>query len=125
MVLEQKVSTLSVIEPEVPQIAQKVVNTGNCEQYRSLVSQYDWNADIMLAIMRGESNCNSSSINWADGHNGCSGSFGVLQIACIHFSGDQDKLDPSTNIAVAYQVWKRGGYSPWTIFSSGAYLQYM
>jgi soluble lytic murein transglycosylase-like protein len=111
---------------EVPQIALKQATGGNCEQYRSLVEQYsDWDSNIMLAIMRGESNCNPNSVNWADGHNGCQGSFSLLQVACLHYSDGQDKFDPSTNIQVAHNIWLRSGYMPWAVYSQGTYLKYI
>jgi soluble lytic murein transglycosylase-like protein len=120
-----RASTLSIIQPTVPPEAPEVAITHGCEQYRSLVSKYDWDVNTMLAIMRAESGCNPQSANMADGHSGCTGSYSLLQIACIHYQDGQDKFDPETNIAVAYGVWQRGGYNPWTVYQTGAYLKYL
>jgi soluble lytic murein transglycosylase-like protein len=125
MAQEPKASTLTTPQPITPQNAPEVAITQGCEQYRSLVSKYDWDVNTILAIMRAESSCNPASINYADGHNGCTGSYSLLQVACIHYKEGQDKLDPETNIAVAYGVWQRGGYTPWSVYTNGAYLRYL
>ena len=110
----------------MPQIALKQATGGNCEQYRSLVEQYDWNVEVVLAIMRGESGCNPNAINGQDNHKNCVGSYSLMQVGCLHYTDGQDKLDPATNIMVAYGVYKRaGGFTPWTIFTNGAYNKYL
>ena len=77
---------VAVIEPTTQPRASQTATGGNCEQYRSLIEQYsDWDSSIMLAIMRGESNCNPNSINWGEGHQGCQGSVSLLLVACLHY----------------------------------------
>lgn len=110
---------------EAPQIALKQATGGNCEQYRSLVERYDWNVELALAVMRAESGCNPDGINWQDGHNGCTGSYGLYQVACLHFNENQDKLDVETNIAVAYRIYERSGWQPWAAYTNGSYLKFI
>jgi soluble lytic murein transglycosylase-like protein len=124
MAFKKQASTLSTTQPEVAYTA-PVRATEGCEQYRDIVSQYDWDVNTMLAIMRAESSCNPASINYTDGHGSCVGSYSLLQVGCLHFRDGEDKLDPETNIAVAYRVWKSGGYTPWTCFTNNSYLQYL
>lgn len=101
------------------QIALETVKSGNCEQYRELVSQYDWAVNLVLAIMRAESGCNPNAVNGQDSHNGCAGSYSLMQVACLHYTSEQDKLDPAINIQVAYSVYKRAGeFNPWSVYTN-------
>ena len=119
-----KAVTINFTPTTRPVPSQRAI-TGNCEQYRSIVSQYDWDTELMLAIMRAESGCNPNGINWQDSHNGCVASYGLLQIACIHFKEGEDKVNPQTNIAVAYRVWKSQTYNAWSVYLHGSYKQFM
>ena len=103
--------------------------TGNgCEEYRSLVSRYDWDVNTMLAIMKSENRTCDPSVNnnsELENHGVCIGSYSLLQVGCIHFSGNQNPNDPDTNISVAYQVWLKQGYGAWTEYRNGNYLKYL
>ncbi len=55
------------------------------DYYRELVEQYEWNTDVAMAVMREESSYNPSAIN-REGHKGCRGSYGLMQIAGINLS---------------------------------------
>jgi soluble lytic murein transglycosylase-like protein len=93
------------------------MGVGGCEKYRHIIEQYTgWDVDIMLAICKYESGGNPKADNWNDVHKGCIGSFGLMQIACLHGVDREALHDPSTNIRVAYRVWKDGGYHPWTTY---------
>lgn len=102
---------MSVSKPE-PQ----VVLTG-CAQYRSLVAQYNWNVNTMMAIMRAESGCNPNEISPVD-YDG-ERDYGLLQ---LH---NMDILNPSQNIAAAYHKWTIQGYGAWTSYNTGFYLSYL
>lgn len=81
----------------------------------------------MLAIMKAESGCipAKNNLTMSENHGVCVGSYGLLQIGCLHFSGDHNRNDPATNIAVGYQVWKKQGYKAWTVYRTGAYKKYL
>lgn len=111
-------------EPKVAETASKRPINANCEVYRGLVSQYDWDTDLMLAIMRAESGCNPMAINGADNHRVCLGSYGLFQIGCVHFKGE-DMHDPETNIRLAYRIYKSQGLNAWGAFSNLSYLRFM
>lgn len=88
---------------------------GNCEAYRGLVAQYNWNVDVALAVMRAESGCNPNAANLTDSHSTCTGSFGLFQIACF----DGQVYDPAQNIAIAYRKYTASGWQPWSVCTRG------
>lgn len=88
---------------------------GNCEAYRSLVSQYNWNVNTAMKVMQAESTCNAMAHNTTDNHGVCMGSFGLFQISC--HSGAV--YDPAQNIAIAYQKYQARGWQPWGVCTSG------
>ena len=88
----------------------------------------------MLAIMQAESSCEQSKANLSAGEthkdiNGnvvCVGSYSLLQIGCVHYlQNPEDLLDPTLNIQVGYEVWKKQGYNAWTVYQTGKYLKYL
>lgn len=91
--------------------APALIGAGNCENYRSLVSQYGWNVSVALAISRAESNCNpnaTSGLNY-DGLR----DFGLFQ---IH---GEAIYDPAANVARAYQKYISQGWGAWSVCNSG------
>lgn len=47
-------------------------------------------------------------------HNGCNGSYGYFQIACVNYEGDKkDLYDLETNIKTAKEVFDSQGYGAW------------
>ena len=87
-----------------------------CAKYIDEIEKYDWDMVMVTKIMYAESKCNPNSVNRFDSHKKCSGSYGLLQLACIHKGGD--KLDPKENIRMAYEVYEAAGgsFSPWTTY---------
>lgn len=73
--------------------------------------------------MMAESGGNPKAYN-PEWHNGCQGSIGLFQLACLHASG-RDLLDPAVNVQVAYDLYKREGWQPWSAYKNGAYLKYL
>lgn len=63
-----------------------------------------------------ESNGVATASNWKDSHKGCDGSFGLMQIGCLHGHDREELYDPATNIEVAYQLWKDSGFQPWSTY---------
>lgn len=87
-----------------------------CSRYVSEIEKYPWNTTIAVQIAVHESTCNPKAINWNDHHKGCDGSFGLMQVACLHYSKGQTRNDPETNISVAYQVYlaAHGSFRDWS-----------
>jgi len=68
--------------------------------------------------MKAESNCNPKALNAKDVHNGCKGSYGLFQIACVH--GDVKTFyDPETNVEMAYKVYKKQLWKAWGVCTDG------
>lgn len=88
----------------------------------------------MLAVMKAENRgCDPLLDNYSAGETHvnaagqvvCVGSYGLLQVGCLHFSAGQDHTTPSANVAVAYQVWKKQGYTAWTMYRNEEYLNFL
>lgn len=125
-----KAETVQTPEPVVePQPAVVTQAVGGCENYRSIVSQYDWDVRTAMAVMQQESTmqgipCNPNARNDSDNHMswaGCMGSFGLFQINCSH----GQVFDPAQNIAIAYSMYKARGWQPWSAYTTGAYAKYL
>lgn len=96
-------------------------NPVGCEYYRDIVSQYDWDVNVALAIMRAESGCRPDAFN-PEWHRNCQGSLGLFQIACVHHDST---FDPSGNIAAAYRIYSSSGWRPWGAYTNGSYQRYL
>jgi hypothetical protein len=92
------------------------VNAVGCHLYEGLIGQYEWNAPTMLRIMNAESSCDPSKMNYGDNHGSCLGSYGLMQIGCIHGVTDVQMADPAANIAQAYSIWRSQGYGAWSTY---------
>jgi hypothetical protein len=89
-----------------------------------LVNKYQWDTDVAYAVCMAESGGNPSASNWSDQHNGCAGSHGLMQIACVHTSGLPEH-NPEKNMEKAFEIYSRSGWQPWGAYTSRAYLKYM
>ena len=104
------------------------------------VAKYsDWDANIMQAIARAENGtCNPLRHNLTasethkdrNGNVICIGSYGVLQVGCLHYSEGEDVNDLATNVRIAHQLWQNrqkwgNGYEAWTMFTNGTYKQFL
>jgi hypothetical protein len=92
-----------------------VATTSGVEQWRGLVSQYDWNVDLVLAIMRCESGGNAAAVG--DTTTAYS-SYGLMQIRALPGRPDPSwLLIPENNISYAYQLSAGGAnWHPWSCF---------
>jgi hypothetical protein len=108
--------TLNQLEANV------TINPVNCEEYRHLVEQYDWDVRTALAVMKAESGCNPDASNWTDSHAQCDGSFGLFQLACFW---TDTPYNPASNVAKAYEIYSRSGWSPWGAYTNGSYQRYL
>lgn len=108
----EKPAVVSKTTTPVTQVA-----TGNCEAYRSLVSQYNWDVETMLYAMRLESGCNPNAVgdNYAIGgiH---APSCGLLQVRTLPGRPTCEELkNPAKNVETAYIIWTTQGYNAWSV----------
>lgn len=111
------------VEPQVTRPAPV-----GCEPYRSLVSKYDWNVQIAMAVMQAESSCNPSAVGDTNPINGLlAHSCGLFQVRTLKGRPSCEALkDPATNVEWAYRVYLgRGSFKPWSVFTSGKYLRFL
>lgn len=87
-----------------------------CQPYIDEIEKYNWETSTVIKIMYLESRCNPKATNLRDSHGRCKGSFGLLQLACVHKGGN--KYDPKENIRIAYRVYQEAGNSfrPWSTY---------
>lgn len=109
-----------------PQNTPQAVAGGSCE----LANGYAWPVAVARAICMAESGGVPTKKNLNDNHGKCIGSYGLMQNACFwpaFFGYPFEALyNPSVNMDIAYKIYVRsGGFSPWTTYTSGAYLKYM
>lgn len=125
-----------VVEAEVP-----VAPATGCEAVAREIRKYGgWDHQIMLAIAQAENrtcdplrhNLTSSETHRrADGSVICVGSYGVIQVGCLHYRAGEDVNDLATNIAVAHRVytaraiWDTTGYNAWTMYTNGTYRNFL
>lgn len=111
-----------------PQVTRPASNA--CEAIRSLVAQYDWNVNVMLAIAKAESGCNANatgdtSLTFTKNGRKYGYSVGYYQVRILPGRENCDSHDPATNIACAYKIYKSQGLRAWSVYSSGKYLKHM
>ena len=107
----------------------EVTPVTKCEAVASEIRKYsEWNASKMLAIAQAENGtCDplNHNLTMSENHRVCVGSYGVLQVGCLHYEAHEDRDDLSTNVAVAYRVWQQQGYQAWSVFNSGKYRAFL
>jgi hypothetical protein len=93
-----------------------------------------WDHQVVLAIAEAENrSCdpNRHNLTASETHRNykgeviCVGSYGVLQVGCLHYRDGEDRNDLATNIKVAYRVWQGAGYTAWTQYKNGAYQEFL
>lgn len=92
------------------------------------LEKYDWDVRIMRAILLAESSGNPNAVNKTDKHKTCNGSYGVLQIGCVHIGKhieEKDLLDLEKNIEAGYKIWIEQGYGAWGAYKNKSYLKYL
>ena len=50
----------------------------------------------------------------------CQGSYGLIQIACIHFDDYLGNFDVDTNLQLALKIYKDRGFSAWSVCLNGS-----
>lgn len=86
--------------------------------------------NTFTAIARGESGLYIHAYNpeWhydAHGNKVCQGSYGLMQIACVHVLDPLKLYDPEYNLQIARQVYEKQGITAWGAFTDKRYLAYM
>lgn len=99
------------------QTVHRQLPTNGCQSYRYLVEQYDWNVQVMAAVMRAESGCNPNAVSPVNYD-------GVRDYGLMQLHG-QYILDPSQNVAAAYRLWQVQGYHAWSAYNNGSYEQFL
>lgn len=99
------------------------------------VAKYgDWDANIVQAIAQAENrDCDPLKHNEKpeethrrqDGSIICVGSYGVLQVGCLHYQAGENRDDLQTNIRIAHKVWKESNYTAWTMYKNGRYQEFL
>jgi len=112
-------------EASIPETPPEVIKTSvptSCEGFRSELSKYDWDVDTALKIAKLESGCNPTNHNYNDTHKNyytgeviCKGSYGLMQVGCIHYNGE-DPNDWKKNIEIAHRVYEQSGWNAWTTY---------
>lgn len=92
--------------------------------YKKLVEQYDWHHGVALAIIHHESQYGYHKfLHNPEGHRGCNGSYGPMQMACLHIGNyglTWDNIyDPEANVRAGYLLWKERGFKPWGVCWDG------
>ena len=111
------------------------VQATGCERVRQELAKYSgWDVNVMAAISGAESGCDPAKNNLSatethkdiNGNVICVGSYGALQIGCVHHRKAPGELNSLVlNIKVAHGVWLEQGYGAWSVYTSGKYLQYL
>ena len=74
--------------------------------------------EIAVAVAKAESQLNATAVN-PERHKNCSGSIGLMQIACIHVENPETLKDIDTNLQVARKIYDRQGWKPWGVCKDG------
>lgn len=85
---------------------------------QELINKYDWDIDIAYAVAQAESELLPTAYN-PEWHNGCQGSYGIMQIACIHEEEPNKLFDAEYNIRRAFELYEEQGWKPWGVCHDG------
>lgn len=119
------------------QVAAPVLS--GCDLVRNEIEKYPgWDHNVAVAIAKAENrSCSPTNHNLtssethkrADGSVICVGSYGVIQVGCLHYAPGDDVNDLATNIRIAYRVfqerakWDSNGFNAWTMYTNGKYRE--
>lgn len=77
--------------------------------------------------MQAESGCRADAYNGANSNG--SNDRGLFQVNSIHVRsgliGDEERMDPETNVRAAWEIYKGSGWRAWSAFNNQSYLQFM
>lgn len=84
-----------------------------------------------VAVAKGESMLNTDAYNPEkhydrNGNYLCSGSYGLMQIACVHMIENPEALfDLETNLETARKIYEASDWQPWGAYTSGRYEKHL
>jgi hypothetical protein len=81
-------------------------------------------ADVAVAIAKAESELNPNALN-PEKHKGCSGSIGIMQIACLHHENPEELYDVRENLQTARRIYDAEGWEPWGAYTDFRYKNYL
>lgn len=108
-----------------------------CQKVEAEIAKYGgWDVNTVQAIAQAENRaCNPKKHNLtatethrrADGSVICVGSYGALQVGCLHFHKGENRDNLKTQVKVAHRVWveAKGSYTPWTMYKNGTYQEFL
>ena len=93
--------------------------------YEDLIYKYFGdNGRVATAVFMAESGCNATSISHTN-------DYGVAQINQVHFQKIPSVkkvewlMNPENNIKLAYEIYQKQGFKPWTAYINGAYIKFL
>lgn len=104
--------------PEITAMIEVVYSKEGIE--RLIRETFPETPNTAVAIAKAESGLIATAYN-PEAHNGCNGSVGVFQIACVHVKDKESLKDVETNIKKAREIYLQEGWKPWGVYTSGAY----
>lgn len=120
------------IEPEVIQIKIKIDWTEEKIEQR-IRDTFNEDPELAVAIAKSESgeNLKADAYNpeWHYDKNGkplCKGSYGILQIGCVHMMENPEALfDVELNLKIGRKLYEERGWEPWGGYTSGGYKKHL
>jgi len=109
-------STIAVVV--VPSLAKELAisqdkKLNDCSKYTSIMEKYDWATTTAMSVCKAESGGNPRAVGDSDTE---FVSCGLMQIRTIVGRPTCEELkDPETNIAYAYYLWSKEGWTPWSV----------
>jgi len=84
--------------------------------------KYTWDWNVAVAVAKAESNLDPEAVA-VSGNGSCS--MGIFQINSVHGYKPSELVDAEKNIAIAYEVYQKDGWTAWDAFNTGAYIKYV
>jgi len=78
-----------------------------------------------VAVAMAESELHPYALNTTDSHKGCTGSYGIFQIGCLHENNPNVLYDIEYNIKRAREIYNESGWKPWGAYTDGRYMAYL
>lgn len=91
-----------------------------------MIRQVFWEDPVTaVAVAMAESGLNPYALNTRDSHRGCTGSYGIFQIGCLHESDPSALYDVEYNIRRAKEIYNESKWQPWGAYTDGNYKRYL
>ncbi len=101
------------VQKSFPKKVQNKRAKGDCLAYKDILDNYEWPVDIALEVCKAESSGNPNNIG--DKHTAYV-SCGLMQVRALPGRPSCEQLkNPETNIAFAYELWRKEGWRPWSV----------